>query len=212
MPVLNLSKKAAVHMRKNLNFGDEEEEIVIYSFEMLFNCFFTIALICLTAWLSGCLPTALTATLVVLLLRSFSGGAHSSASINCTFISAVAAVSIGKISIICGSQMPATANIIFVLAVLLISLRIMWVLAPVDSAAKPVTSDSHRRQLRALSLAAVTAISALQLVILSFDYGLFARYSLAVSLGTAWQTFTLTRAGHKFVSMFDDIINKLPRR
>lgn len=209
MPVLHLSKKAAAHMRKNLNFGDEEEEIVVYGFEMLFNFFFTLALICLTAWLLGCLPTALTATLVVLLLRSFSGGAHSSASINCAFISAAVAALTGKASIICGSQMPAIANIIFILAVLLISLRIMWVLAPVDSPAKPITSESRRRQLRGLSLAAVALISIVQLALLKLNYSLFARYSLAAGLGVAWQSFTLTPMGHKFISIFDHIYNKL---
>lgn len=212
MPVFHLSKKAAAHMRRNLNFGDDEEEIAVYSFEMLFNHFFTLAAICLTAWLLGCLPTALTATLVVLLLRFFSGGAHSSASVNCTFISAVVAVSIGKVSIICGSQMPAVVNIIFVLAVLLISLRIMWVLAPVDSPAKPVTSASRRRQLRGWSLAVVAAAAALQLALLKLDYSFFARYSLAAGLGVAWQAYTLTPAGHKFVSGIDHIFNKFKRR
>lgn len=209
MPDFNLSKKAAAHMRKNLNFSDEEEEVVVYSFEMLFNYFFTFTLICLAAWFLGCLSTALTGTLVISLLRVFSGGAHSNASINCTFVSVVAATLIGKVSIIYGNQIPALVNITFVLVVFLISFRIMWVLAPVDNPAKPITSESHRKQLRRLSLAAVASISALQLALININYSFFSQYSLVAGLGVAWQTFTLTPAGHKFVHVIDIVLNKL---
>lgn len=209
MPVLYLSKKAAAHMRKDLNFSDEEEEVVIYGFEMFFHNFFTVAAICLVAWLLECLSTALTALTVATLLRSFSGGAHNESPLNCTLKCVVVYTLIGKASIIYGIQIPVLLNITFVLAVLLISLRIMWVLAPVDNPAKPITSESHRKHLRRLSLAAVVSISALQLALLKLNYSLYAQYSLAASLGVVWQTFTLTAAGHKFVSIFDDICNRI---
>jgi len=209
MPVLYLSKKAAAHMRKNLNFSNEEEEVVVYGFEMFFHNSFTIAATCLAAWLLGCLSTTLTTLLVATLLRSFSGGAHNESPLNCTLKCVVVYTSIGKVSIVYGNQIPALANVVFVLAVLLISFKIIWALAPVDSTAKPINSESHRRHLRRLSLAAVVAISALQLALLKLNYSFFSQYSLAAGLGVAWQSFTLTQAGHKFVSIFDDIVNKL---
>lgn len=212
MSVLYLSKKAAAHMRKNLNFSDEEEEVVVYGFEYFFHSFFTFAAICLAAWLLGCLQTALTALLVATLLRSFSGGAHNESPLNCALKCVVVYTSIGKASIIYGSQIPVLVNIVFVLAVLLISLRIMWVLAPVDNPAKPITSESHRKHLRRLSLAAVVLISILQFALLKLNYSLFAQYSLAAGLGMAWQAFTLTPGGHKAVSIFDDICNQFKRR
>lgn len=209
MSILYLSKKAAAHMRKNLNFSDEEEDVIVYGFEYFFHSFFTFAVVYLTAWLFGCLSTALTAMLVASLLRVFSGGAHNESPLTCTLKCVVMYTLMGKASIIYGNQITTFANVAFVLAVLLISLRIIWVLAPVDSLAKPLTSESHRRQLRKLSLAAVVSISALQLALLKLNYTFFSQYTLAASLGVAWQAFTLTPAGHKSVSIIDDIFNKL---
>jgi len=59
---------------------------------------------------------------------------------------------------------------------------------------------------------ALTIISAVQLSLTILNPGFFAPYALAVSLGVAWQTFTLTAAGHRFSKRLDYLINKLKRR
>lgn len=199
-------------MRNNLNLNEEEEEIAAYSIEMIFHSVFTFFAIYLVAWLLGCLPTTLTAILVASLLRLLSGGAHSISPANCTFVTVFVAALLGKISITYGTKVPFLVDIAFILAVLLISLRIIWFFVPVDSPSKPITSESYRRKLRSLSLITVVSMSTLQLILLKLNYNFFSQYTLAASLGITWQTFTLTPAGHKFVNTIDFIINKLKRR
>lgn len=212
MSGFDLSKKVAIHMRKNLNLNEEEEELAAYSFEMIFHSFITFVAICLTTWLLGCLQTTLIAIFVASLLRILSGGAHSVSPVNCTLLTVLVAAFMGKISLIYSNQIPALVNIILVSIVLLFSMRIIWVLAPVDSPAKPITSKNHQRQLRNLSVATVFSISALQLILMKLNYSYFSQYTLAASLGIIWQTFTLTPAGHKFFSTIDSIINNFKRR
>lgn len=209
MPVLYLSKKAAAHMRKHLNFGEEEEKVIVYSFEVIFHTVFTIAAIYLAAWLAGCVPATMTVLAVASLLRSFSGGAHNESPLNCTLKCVAVYTLTGWIATVFGGQIPLLANAGFALLALLISLRLIWIYAPVDNPAKPITSESYRRKLRRLSLFAAVAISILQLTLLGLNYSLYAPYSLAAALGMIWQVSTLTPAGHKLVSIIDNISNKI---
>ncbi len=212
MPLSNISKKTALHMRENLNLSEDQQEIAAYGFEMILHNFLTLGAVILAGWLLGCLPAALTATFAASVLRALSGGAHSESAANCTLISVLLAVLIGKTAIVLGSQVPLPAIISVVLLISSISLKVIWVLAPVDSPAKPITNEIHRRNLRTLSLVTVTIISAVQLSLTILNPGFFTPYALAVSLGLAWQTFSLTAAGHRFSKRLDHIINKLKRR
>lgn len=212
MPISNISKKTALHMRENLNLSGDQEEIAAYGFEMILHNFLTLGIIVLAGWLLGCLPAALISTFAASVLRALSGGAHSESAANCSLISVVLAVLIGKTATIFGGQVPLPATISVVLLITLISLKVIWVLAPVDSPAKPITNEIHRKNLRTLSLVALTIISAVQLSLTILNPGFFAPYALAVSLGVVWQTFTLTAAGHRFSKRLDYLINKLKRR
>ncbi len=199
-------------MKENLNLSEDQQEIAAYGFEMILHNFLTLGAVILAGWLLGCLPAALAATFSASVLRALSGGAHSESAAHCSIISVVLAVLIGKSAIVFGSHIPLPAIIAVVLLISLISLKVIWVLAPVDSPAKPITNEIHRKNLRTLSLVAVTIISAVQLSLTILNPGFFAPYALAVSLGMAWQTFTLTAAGHRFSKKLDNILNKLKRR
>jgi accessory gene regulator B len=199
-------------MRENLNLSEDQEEIAAYGFEMILHNFLTLGAVILAGWLLGCLPAALAATFAASVLRALSGGAHSESAANCSLISVVLAVLIGKSAIVIGSQVLLPAIIAVVLFISLISLKVIWVLAPVDSPAKPITNEIHRKNLRVLSLVAVTIISVVQLSLTILNPGFFAPYALAVSLGIAWQTFTLTVTGNRFSKRIDYLINKIKRR
>lgn len=212
MSGFNLSKKAAAHMRKNLSLNKDQEAVVVYSFEVLILNFFTLGSIYLLAWALHCLSTTFTAVLAIFILRSLSGGAHSESPVNCILVSALLVTLIGKITITYGNQLPVSMSIILIVAILLVSMKIISVFAPVDSPSKPITSESHRKHLRRLSLVAVVAITVLQLILIEINYNVFSQYMLAASLGIAWQTFTLTPAGHKFGRGIDFFLNKFTRR
>ena len=194
-------------MEKKLKLSEDEKEIVSYSTDLVIHNFITLIAISLVAWFLGCLQTALTATFVSALFRALSGGAHSESPINCTIISVIMSAIIGISSIIYG-ELPALIVITFILLVTIISLKIFWVLAPVDSQAKPITSESHRMKLRQLSIMAVVILSVLNVFFVNSSPAVFSQYALASSFAMSWQAFTLTSPGHKFRNRIDSLARK----
>jgi hypothetical protein len=83
------------------------------------------------------------------------------------------------------------------------SLLTFYILAPVDSPAKPITSVEKRHKFKHLSVALTSLITLGQITLLIT--GNSPALVLAVSLGTWWQAFTLTGAGHRFASIVDNL-------
>jgi len=212
VPGFNISQKAADYFEKNLNLSEDDKEVAAYSVDIAILTIMPLVAIIIAAGLLGCLPTALTAVLTISALRVLSGGAHSECPINCSIISVALAVSIGKASMIFGNQIPVLASAFFVVIVSGISLQVVSLLAPVETAANPITDDNRRQKLRKLSLAAVIFITVLQLILLYVNPETFTRYVLAAGLGVTWQTFSLTPYGYKFGHWADLILNKVRRR
>ncbi|MEW8960162.1 MAG: hypothetical protein AB2448_13900, partial [Moorella sp. (in: firmicutes)] len=59
--------------------------------------------------------------------------------------------------------------------------------------------------MRRLSITSVFFIAAVQIALLAAAGA--PAVVLALSLGLWWQTFTLTRAGHRFATLIDEIIS-----
>lgn len=201
----NLTRPAAAYLKEKLNLTPEEEEIALYGLQVIIYPLISLLSISLVGWLLGCLYTTLAATLTAAFLRLWSGGAHSRSPLTCTLLGAVVSPALGKTSLILTPHLSPFNLFIIVILGSLLSLTFVWRLAPVDSPAKPLLSPEYRQRMRRLSITSVFFIAAVQIALLAAAGA--PAVVLALSLGLWWQTFTLTRAGHRFATLIDEIIS-----
>lgn len=201
----NLTRPAAAYLKEKLNLTPDEEEIALYGLQVIIYPLISLLSISLVGWLLGCLYTTLAATLTAAFLRLWSGGAHSRSPLTCTLLGAVVSPALGKTSLILTPHLSPFNLFIIVILGSLLSLTFVWRLAPVDSPAKPLLSPEYRQRMRRLSITSVFFIAAVQIALLAAAGA--PAVVLALSLGLWWQTFTLTRAGHRFATLIDEIIS-----
>ncbi|PRR75078.1 accessory gene regulator ArgB-like protein [Neomoorella humiferrea] len=201
----NLTRPAAAYLKEKLNLTPDEEEIALYGLQVIIYPLISLLSISLVGWLLGCLYTTLAATLTAAFLRLWSGGAHSRSPLTCTLLGAVVSPALGKTSLILTPHLSPFNLFIIVILGSLLSLTFVWRLAPVDSPAKPLLSPEYRQRMRRLSITSVFFIAAVQIALLATAGA--PAVVLALSLGLWWQTFTLTRAGHRFATLIDEIIS-----
>lgn len=201
----NLTRPAATYLKEKLDLTPEEEEIALYGLQVILYPLIGFLSIILVSWLLRCLYTTLAATLTSAFLRLWSGGAHSRSPLTCTLLGAVVSPALGKTSLVLAPRLESFHLSIIVILGSLLSLFFVWRLAPVDSPAKPLLSWEYRRRMWRLSIASVFLIAVVQVALLAAAVA--PALVLALSLGLWWQTFTLTRAGHRFATFIDEIIS-----
>lgn len=202
-----LPRYAAGYLKDRLGLSKEEEEVAVYSLEMIVYGSAGFVLVCVAGWLLKCLFAALIVLIVGALLRSFAGGAHSSSPYVCVLISTVVVPLLGKLAVIGALYLSYSVLVLVIAGGFMVSLAVVWRLAPVETPKKPVSSLQHRRQLRLLSLVFVLLVVAVQISLLllipSFQSAVAI---LAIEAGLLWQTFTLTQAGHHFAAAIDNFV------
>ncbi|RPF49653.1 accessory gene regulator B [Thermodesulfitimonas autotrophica] len=203
MPGFNLTRPVAAYLREKLNLTPDEEEIALFGLQTILYPAVGLSLILFAGWLCGCLRTTLTVALTVLLLRLFSGGAHARSPLACALLGVIVVPALGKVAAVTAPLFTPFSLALTVAAGFLPVLVLTARLAPVDAPAKPVTAPEKRRRLRSLSLLVVLLVTAGQFILLFSGKAL--ALVLAASLGLWWQTFTLTRAGHRFATILGDL-------
>jgi accessory gene regulator B len=201
---LNLTGPAAAYLREKLELSAADEEVLRYGLQVVVYALTGLLSMGLAGWLVGALPTALAAALSAGALRLFSGGAHSRSPLTCNLVGAAMASLLGKAAKVAAPLLATPILLLMLLAGFIPAALAVWRLAPVNSPAKPITSFVRRRKLRWLSLAALLTLTVGQLVLVPRWPAL----AVAVGIGTWWQTFTLTWAGHRFATMLDNFTRK----
>jgi accessory gene regulator B len=204
--MLNLTRSAAEYLQEQLGLTQDETEVILYGLQVITYSLAGILTICLMGWILGCFWTTLAVALAAGSLRLFSGGAHSSSPLICNLIGMVIAPLLAKIAEFAAVQMSHPVLLCVVLIGASFSLLAFYFLAPVDSAAKPITTDQERRKFNRLSVALAALITLGQISLLI--WGNSPAVVLAVSFGTCWQAFTITQAGHRFASIADHLFLK----
>ena len=197
----NFTKSTAAYLKAKLNLTPDEEEVARYGLQVLVYTLTGLITICLAGWLLGCFWTTLAVCLTAACLRLFSGGAHSNSPLTCTLLGMVIVPLLGKTAAFTAFFFTPQSLSLIVVPGLILSLIIIWRLAPVDSPAKPITSLDYRKKLHFLSIAAVLLLTSGQAFLLL--KGQAPTVVLALSLGLWWQAFTLTQAGHRFATFTD---------
>ncbi|BCV20175.1 accessory gene regulator ArgB-like protein [Moorella sp. Hama-1] len=203
---LSLTRPAAAYLKEHLHLNSDEEAIALFGLQMLVYTVTGFLSICLAGWLLGVLALTLVVTLAAASLRLFAGGAHSRSPLTCNLLGMIVAPLLGKLAALAAPLITPAGLLVIILAGFIVAVVVAWRRAPVDSPAKPITSPAERRKLRSLSLLLVILIAALQVFILVTLQS--APLVLALSLGLWWQTFSLTRAGHWFAILIDNLMAK----
>ncbi|HBT48077.1 MAG TPA: hypothetical protein DEA73_09440 [Peptococcaceae bacterium] len=208
MPKLNITRPTAAYLRDKLQLTPEQEEIALYGLQTILYPVTGLAAVVLTGHFFGCLATTLAAALAAGFLRLWSGGAHSGSPLTCALTSTVVFAVLGKAAVLAAEALTPAASLTVLVAGLAFCLPVVYRLAPVDSPAKPILAADYRRRLHHLSVAAVVLLTTAQVLLLRAGaYSLV----LALSLGLGWQTFSLTRAGHRFATFIDKLTTSLGR-
>lgn len=170
-------------LTKELNYDAEKKEIIAYAIEAgLLSISGAIMLILFSYALNVLRPTGIAAVFGVL-LRRVSGGAHFNTPLKCLVIGAAIYTGLGFL--VTKLIQYNLTNQFILLLILLISLLIVFFLAPVDSEAKPIYSSRLRLILK---------ISSLLFVLLSLLMVVFTHYQLvniSAALGILYQSLTL---------------------
>ena len=199
---LNFTKSTAAYLKEKLNLTPDEEEVALYGLQIIIYTLTGFLTIFLAGWLLGCFWTTLAVCLTAAGLRLFTGGAHSSSPLKCTLLGMVVVPLLGKIAAVTAPFFTPLSLALIVAPGLILSLIIIWRLAPVDSPAKPITSLEYRKKLHFLSIAAVLLLTVGQSFLLI--KGQAPAVVLALSLGLWWQAFALTKAGNRFATFTDN--------
>lgn len=199
----NFTGPVASFLGEKVGLSAEEEDVVRYGLQLVVygSCGFITIL--LAGWILGCMATTLEAALVMAVMRSFSGGAHSRSPVICTIVGMISASLMGLAALKVSPLLSWISLLLIVLGGFVPCFGLILFLAPVDCAANPIRSTRHRRDLRRRAILALFLLTAGQVTLTGLQIGLQA--VLAMSLGLWWQTFSLTHAGHWFAAAVDNL-------
>jgi len=200
--VIGSPRRIAGYLKKELELTADQEEVALYSLEIIIYGFLTFLAVGVVDWLLGCRGAALIVLSTIIFLRSFSGGGHSDNPFSCIVASVILTALSGKLAILTA---PLLSNYLLVVLIIFgfgLSFFLNWRLAPVNSPAKPLASESGRRRFWVLSWATVILVFMIQVGLLYFiPLNKSAAAILAMEAGLLWQAFSLTEAGHRFFAL-----------
>ena len=174
-----ISHKSAVYISREINLGEDREEIIAYAIETMLLSIVGFILIILVGFLFGAAFPAAMAAISGGLLRRLSGGAHFNTPYKCLAFGALVYGLLGLAvkAIVATIGFSLSLNIPLLIGALLL----VGILAPVDSEAKPI----HSSDLQKLK---VSSIIFVWLFLLAFLRKL---NSPSLSLRVVYQAITL---------------------
>lgn len=183
MNISVVSERLAESISAELDYNEDRKEIIAYGMESLILAVIGFSAIFLVAFLLNVLLPAVMAAIFGGLLRKVSGGAHFKTAFKCLALGAVVYPVLGIIAkeIIKYDLYSKGLGLL----ILIISLVLIAILAPVDCAAKPIHSASFRQKLKIASIGFV--VLACTVVLLSNN----TLVNIGAVLGIVYQTITL---------------------
>ncbi len=206
-----LSKKISNDLKQELNIDEDKRSIIEYGIFAFFHMAISILLVALIGLIFNVMLEALIISFSGAILRKFSGGAHASTSVNCAVLGVLTSVIPAYIS----KNINLNGEFIVIIGVLLyiISLIIIYKLAPVDSPNKPIKKKEKIKRLKRGSIIILSMFMALVFINIIIyyikDINLFLLYSSCIYVGVLWQVFTLTKYGHVVVNKIDSLLIKI---
>lgn len=205
-----LADSIADKLAYELKYDKDKKEVIAYGAFALLQTLISIILVSLFGWIFNVALEALTISIVVSILRKYSGGVHATTSDACTIIGTAVFLILAKIL----SYLVSYIDLVFVIPILLSSFLwcfyIVFKLAPVESPNKKLSSSKKARmKKRSIITLSVYFILTALFTVLYFakQKHAFLLFSLSISIGSVWQMYTLTNSGHLWLSKIDSILN-----
>ena len=208
--MLNVEKicnKISNNIATELKFDEEKKSVINYGMFAVIQMVIAIGLTIIFGFVFHVLVEALIVSFVISILRQSSGGAHARTPGRCAVLGTVVSVGFGLLSKFVDKSLIAimlTGIIIF-----LWSFYIVYKLAPVDSAAKPIKKQESRKKLKRSSIIILSVY--LIIVIVNIIYYYYTSnisvltYTICIYMGLVWQIFSLTKSGHLILGKIDAV-------
>ncbi|MFR4582059.1 accessory gene regulator ArgB-like protein [Clostridium cadaveris] len=203
----NLSNRISDNIARELKSDKDKKEIINYGLFAVIQITFSIILTMIFGLVFNALSESLIVAFTISILRKSSGGAHAGTPERCAVLGTFVSVGFGLLSKFVGKNLVA---IIFIgIIIFLWSFYIIYKLAPVDSAAKPIKNQERRKKLKRSSIIILSVY--LIIVIVNIIYYYYTNnvsvltYTLCIYMGLVWQIFSLTKSGHLILGKIDAV-------
>lgn len=201
--------------RNVLNLNEQKEQIIVYGAINLVQILFSIFWVIIAGLIFGVLYEAIIFSLVVAILRKYSGGVHASTPARCVFIGVAISTLIGLIVNKILFSISINKVILFSIFCIMISFIIIYKKAPVDSIKKPITNLNIKRKLRINSMLTIIVFSILIIILFILNYtnynNLYINTIECIGLGIVWQSLSLTKIGFILFKIIDLILNLIKK-
>ncbi len=201
-----LTRKLATEVARSLDYDAEREAVIAYGLIGIVQIIITFTLVLIFGILVGAPVEALIVCAAVGLLRKYSGGAHAGSAELCNAISVVYSTSAAFVAKRYFSTVDhLIPQLSFIAVIFGVSYLIVYRLAPVDSANKPIKTVKKKKRMRQGSLIILTVyfLLSIALILIGCDYGVYASYGISLLFGVIWQIFTLTSPGAALLHSLD---------
>lgn len=191
------AQKLAHLLAQNSHKTVHEDEIR-YGIEVMLGSVLQITLLLIAALVLNLFYETAGIILASGLYRRYSGGAHCTAYYRCTLTSIITFLPLAYLVRLSSPYL----NLAMIISTSLVLLLITWLKAPIDNPTKPITDPLQRQSLRqkALLMALVLCLIAVGLLFVS------PLWSAAIIMGLLWQSITLTKPGHIYISLWDNLL------
>ncbi|MDP4177775.1 MAG: accessory gene regulator B family protein [Bacillota bacterium] len=206
-----ISNKVGIYARSILNVDEEKEMVIVYGaiglLQIIWSVLWTLAI----SLIFRVVFEAMLFTIIVSILKKYSGGAHATSPSRCIFIGVTIAIFAGMIIKKFLFRQIFIVNLVLGIVCIFISFLIIAKLAPVDSINKPIPSDKMRKRLNNTSKNIIIFYILLMLTMIILYKISFKIYFLeayeCISLGALWQSITLTNHAIKILNKVDFILS-----
>lgn len=199
----------AVYLGRGLarRIGEERRAALLaYGLEIILGTALEIALVLGLAWLMGLFWPVAASLFAASSLRLFSGGNHCTAYYRCVLLSLLVFLSLGGAARLLAAVLPPFSLFFLSLGAPAAAFAAVLLLAPVEDPKKIKLKPAVRRRRRLFSVVCLAGWAAI------LAFAAREETAAAVSLGLAWQAFSLTAAGRVLVTFIDGLLALAERR
>lgn len=200
-----LSNNISANIAKELNLDIEKKEIINYGLFAVIQILFSIVLTMIFGLIFNVFLESLIVAFTISILRKSSGGAHASTPGRCAILGTIVSVGFGLVA----KLIEKNAVIISLIGIIIFfwSFYIVYKLAPVDSAAKPIKNQERRKKLKRSSMMILSVYLVIAIANILYHYYSVnvsvLTYTLCIYMGLVWQIFSLTKSGHLILGKID---------
>ncbi|MEQ8200627.1 MAG: accessory gene regulator B family protein [Syntrophomonadaceae bacterium] len=204
MSIHDLSVKWAAYLARELDSNRVQENRMAFGLELFLGELIKLFLVITISTMLGILPEVLTIALTAGFLRLASGGEHCSAYYRCLIGGITCFLALGGVAHVLYPLLSRPALLITVATGSMISLALLLMYAPGDTANKPITAAEDKARFKKWSLIIAGLYFILMITMITIP--LAEMLVLPMLIGMLEQTFTVTPWGYRFLHGVDRLL------